>query len=136
LSEPEAWPLAPRAARVLYNVADAWLGPEAAACDRVAALAPLAPAARRRLERALFWLEWSPRLLLRSRRGLSWLPRAERRAWLERLERGGPFRRAVAIARGAVAGGAAGACDVARAAAGACDVAPGAPAGAQSREGA
>jgi hypothetical protein len=103
VSPPGGWPLSPRAARVLYNVADAWLGAEAAADDRVAALGPLPAAARQRLERALWWLEWSPRLLLRSRRGLSWLPRAERRAWLERLERGGPFRAAARRAREAVA---------------------------------
>jgi hypothetical protein len=96
------WPLTPRAARVFYNAADAWLGPEPAAVDRVAALGPLPAAGRQRLERALFWLEWSPRLLLRSRRGLSWLPRGERRAWLDRLAQGGPFRRAVAIVRTAV----------------------------------
>lgn len=94
-----AWPLSPRAARVFYNAADAWLGPDAAAADRVAALGPLPAAGRRRLERALFWLEWSPRLLLHSRRGLAWLPRAERRAWLDRLGAGRLFRRPVAVVR-------------------------------------
>jgi hypothetical protein len=98
------WPLPPRAARVLYNAADAWLPPEAAGADAVAALAPRLrdPAERARLGRALLWLEWSPRLLLRSRRGLSWLPRAERRAWLDRLERRGPFRAAAARVHAAV----------------------------------
>jgi hypothetical protein len=97
-----SWPLSPRAARVFYNDADAWLGADAAGRDLVAELGPLPEPARRRLERALAWLEWSPRLLLHARRGLSWLPRAERRAWLERLARGGPFRRAVALVRAAV----------------------------------
>jgi len=97
------WPLAPRAARTFYNAADAWLGPRAvAASDLVAQLGPLPAAARARLERALLWLEWSPRLLLHARRGLSWLPRAERRAWLERLERGGPLRRAARAVHAAV----------------------------------
>jgi hypothetical protein len=84
--EPERWRLTPRRARVLYNVADAWR-PERAGADAVAALdAVLAsPRARRRIERTLAWIEWSPRLALASARGFSWLPRAERRAWLERL---------------------------------------------------
>jgi hypothetical protein len=99
VTETADWPLSPGAARTFYNAADAWLGAEAAAFDPVAELGPLPGAARLRLERALLWLEWSPRLLLRSRSGLSWLPRAERRAWLDRLERSGPFRRAVAIVR-------------------------------------
>ena len=100
----EPWPLPPRAARTFYNVADAWLPPEAGECDLVAALAPHLPeaAARSRLARALAWLEWSPRLLLHSTRGLSWLPRDERRAWLDRLERRGPFRRATARVHDAV----------------------------------
>lgn len=101
------WPLSPRAARVFYNAADAWLGPDVAAVDRVAALGPLPAAGRRRLERALRWLEWSPRLLLHSRCGLSWLPRAERRAWLDRLGQGRLFRRPVAIVRRHVEGAAA-----------------------------
>lgn len=94
----ELWPLPPRAARTFYNVADAWLPGEADVRDFVAALAPHVHerADRARLARALAWLEWSPRLLLHSARGLSWLPRAERRAWLDRLERRGPFR-AVAL---------------------------------------
>jgi hypothetical protein len=95
VSEPrDGWPLSPRAARVFYNAADAWLPEDAAAPDLAARLAEALPdpLERARLERALAWLEWSPRLALRSRRGLSWLPRAERRAWLDRLERAGPFR--------------------------------------------
>ncbi|RIK94753.1 MAG: hypothetical protein DCC71_23195, partial [Proteobacteria bacterium] len=58
--------------------------------DVVALLPPRLRAgrARRRLVRALWLVEWSPRLALRSRRGFSWLPRDERRAWLERLEAG------------------------------------------------
>lgn len=100
----EPWPLPPRAARTFYNVADAWLPPEAGERDLVAALAPYLPEAaeRSRLARALAWLEWSPRLLLHSTRGLSWLPRDERRAWLDRLERRGPFRRATARVHDAV----------------------------------
>jgi hypothetical protein len=82
-----AWPLSPRAARVYYNAADAWLGDAAADEDRVALLGgALADAReRRRLARRLRLLEWAPRLLLRSRRGFSWLSRAERRVWLDRL---------------------------------------------------
>ena len=89
-------PLPPRAARTFYNVADAWLAPDAGERDLVAALGSSLPDAteRARLARDLTWLEWSPRLLLHSARGLSWLPRAERRAWLDRLERRGPFRAA------------------------------------------
>lgn len=81
-----AWPLRPRAARVFYNVADAWR-PDAAAYDAVAELhtALAAPSLRRKTERDLLLLEWSPRLLLASTRGFSWLPRQQRRAWLERL---------------------------------------------------
>jgi len=82
------WPLGPRAARVFYAVADAWRGEGGG--DAVAALAGEldGPRARRRLERRLLLLEWSPRLLLHSRRGFAWLARGERRAWLERLARG------------------------------------------------
>ena len=104
MTPPGDWPLAPRAARVFYNAADAWGVSLAAVPDLVAALAPLLrdPAERARLERALAWLEWSPRLLLHSSRGLSWLPRAERRAWLERLERRGPLRAAARRVHAAV----------------------------------
>lgn len=82
--------MSPRAARVFYGVADAWLpGDEAArAADWVAALAPQLrnTRERRNLERTLWLLEWSPRLLLHSRRGLCWMDRRARSAWLERLE--------------------------------------------------
>jgi len=91
------WPLSPGAARVLYAALDAWRPPAAPLesgprePDPVTRLVePLAPAERVRLERALRWLEWSPRLLLHDRRGLAWLPRARRRAWLDRLARRGP----------------------------------------------
>jgi hypothetical protein len=106
VSAPGDWPLPPRAARVFYNAADAWGPPDAAGADPVAALAALLrdPAERARLARALAWLEWSPRLLLHSARGLSWLPRDERRAWLDRLERGGPFRAAARRVHAAVDG--------------------------------
>lgn len=81
------WPLSPRAARVFYGVADAWLA-SGADVDVVAGLAPQLrnAGARRRLELTLWLLEWSPRLLLRSLRGLSWMERRARAAWLERLE--------------------------------------------------
>lgn len=86
------WPLGPRAARVFYNVADAWLAEAADGIDAVAALAPKlrGARARRRLERRLLLLEWSPRLLLHSRRGFSWLSRSERQEWLARLAARGP----------------------------------------------
>ncbi|MCX5739524.1 MAG: amidohydrolase, partial [Proteobacteria bacterium] len=60
-----------------------------AAVDVVAVLGPQLENAgeRRRLERSLWLLEWSPRLLLHSRRGLSWMEQRARRAWLARLER-------------------------------------------------
>lgn len=95
------WPLAPRSARVFYGAVDAWGRIEADAPDPVAAL-PRDPRELARLARALVWLEWSPRLLLRSRRGLSWLGREERRAWLEALERRGPFRAAARRVHAAV----------------------------------
>lgn len=81
------WPLSPRAARVFYGVADAWL-PSGVDVDVIAALAPQlgSPGDRRRLELTLWLLEWSPRLLLRSLRGLCWMERAARTAWLEQLE--------------------------------------------------
>jgi hypothetical protein len=88
-------PLSARAARVFYNAADAWIPPPGDGrpgggdLDLVRLLDRYLPdpAERMRVERELAWLEWSPRLLLRSRRGFSWLPREERRAWLEALER-------------------------------------------------
>jgi hypothetical protein len=94
------WPLRPRAARVFYNVADAW-HPDEGAHDAVAALAAcgLGDRERRRLERMFWWIEWSPRVALHSRRGFSWLPREARRAWLERLAARGPGRRAIAELR-------------------------------------
>jgi hypothetical protein len=81
-----AWPLRPRAARVFYNLADAW-DPDAAGRDAVAELRPVLPEAsqRRRAERDLLLLEWSPRLLLASRCGFSWMPRQQRRLWLGRV---------------------------------------------------
>ena len=87
------WPLSPRAARVFYGLADAWIPPRDGAPgggdrDVVAALASelRSSGERRRLERMLWLLEWSPRLLLRSMRGLAWMERDARRAWLERAE--------------------------------------------------
>jgi hypothetical protein len=100
----EAWPLSPSAARVFYNAADAW-GPDGPD-DAVAALSAQFgdPRVRARLECALRWLEWSPRLLLHARHGFSWMERDARRAWLERLERRGPppLRGAAARVRRAV----------------------------------
>jgi hypothetical protein len=96
------WPLRPRAARVFYNVADAWREADGDR-DAVAELAALGLGERdrRRLERVLWWIEWSPRLALRSRSGFSWLSRDERRAWLEQLAARGPrpSRRAIAELR-------------------------------------
>jgi hypothetical protein len=82
------WPLRPHAARVLYNLADV-LAPEPGERDAVADLAAAlaSPRARRAIERDLLLLEWSPRLLFAGVTGFSWLPREQRRAWLERLER-------------------------------------------------
>jgi hypothetical protein len=101
------WPLSPRAARVFYGVADAWLA-SGADVDVVAALAPQLGSAgrRRRLELTLWLLEWSPRLLLRSLRGLCWMERCARAAWLERLERSRvrPVARSLASLRALVLG--------------------------------
>jgi hypothetical protein len=105
------WPLSPRAARVFYGLADAWIPPRAGApgggdLDVVAALAPQlrSTGERRRLERMLWLLEWSPRLLLRSLRGVAWMERDARRAWLARLEgsRIGAIARGVAALRATV----------------------------------
>ena len=106
------WPLSARAARVFYGVADAWIPPRDGApgggdLDVVAALAPQlrTPRERRALERTLWLLEWSPRDLLRSRRGLAWMERDARRAWLDRLaaSRLEGVRRALASLRARVA---------------------------------
>jgi hypothetical protein len=90
-------PLSPRAARVLYNVADA-LAEGAPPVD----VAPFVerqlrhrgvPAARR-LWLLLLCIEWQPVAALRDRRGFSWLPRERRRAHLARWERSRlPLRR-------------------------------------------
>ncbi len=88
-------PLSPRAARVLFNVADAWGGGDV---DLVAAVErSLADARERRwLELVLLGLEWEPRLRLRSRRGFAWQTRETRRALLAGWERSrfAPGRRA------------------------------------------
>ncbi|MCU0668200.1 MAG: hypothetical protein MUF70_02470 [Myxococcota bacterium] len=83
-----AWPLRPRAARVFYNLADA-CAEQAGERDAVADLgeALASPRARRAVECDLLLLEWSPRLFFAGMRGFSWLSRAERRAWIERLAR-------------------------------------------------
>jgi hypothetical protein len=98
-------PLSKRAARVLYNVTDALLEPGAPPRD-------VAPAVERAIRHRgvptarrawllLQWIEWLPRLTLRERRGFSWLPREERRAWLAKVERSrlAPVRRAFAELR-------------------------------------
>jgi hypothetical protein len=81
------WPLSPRAARVYYGLADAWI-PGGGDRDVVAALASQLRTLRERrsLERTLWLLEWSPRFLLRSLRGLAWMERDARRAWLAQFE--------------------------------------------------
>jgi hypothetical protein len=101
--------LPPRVARVLYNVADAWLPPGAdcpgaADFDLVPAVERRLGGGRERLELALVLalLEWEPRLRLRSLRGFSWLARPQRRALLADWERSplGPRRRAAVWLRG------------------------------------
>jgi len=86
--------LPPRLARTFYNLTDALFPPEdgepgAGDADLVPELArwlAAGPGARRvRVRRGLLLLEWAPLLALRGR-GFSWLPRSERRRWLERLE--------------------------------------------------
>jgi hypothetical protein len=95
-------PLSPRAARILYNVADALRDEAAPALD-------IAPAveqeirhrgvgAARRTWLLLQSIEWWPLLTLRERRGFSWLPRERRRAWLLRLEARPPGLRRRAFA--------------------------------------
>jgi hypothetical protein len=87
--------LSPRLARTFYNLADALFPPQdeepgAGDVDLVPELvrwlAAVPPVRRARLRRGLLLLEWAPLLTLR-RGGFSWLPRPERRRWLERLER-------------------------------------------------
>jgi hypothetical protein len=99
-------PLSPRAARVLYNVADA-LAEESAPVVDVApfverALRQRGVDAARRLWLLLLCIEWQPLATLRAGRGFSWLPRERRRALLEGWERSrlGPRRRAFAELRG------------------------------------
>jgi hypothetical protein len=95
-------PLSPRAARVLYNVADV-LAPAvdvAPAVER--AIRHRGVGTARRMWLLLQWIEWLPRLALKSRRGFSWLPRAERRAWIGAVEKSrlAPVRRTFAELRG------------------------------------
>jgi hypothetical protein len=99
-------PLSPRAARVLYNVADA-LAEEGAAARDVApgverAIRHRGVATARRVWLLLLCIEWQPVLTLRERRGFSWLPRERRRALLRGWEssRLAPCRRAFAELRG------------------------------------
>lgn len=101
---PSADRLSPRAARVLYNVADAWAPPSADApgggdLDLVPAVERrLAPRERRALEWTLRLLEWEPRLRLRSRRGFAWQSRSQRRALLASWEASVlPVRRRAAV---------------------------------------
>lgn len=92
----ESMLLSPRAARVLYNVLDAWFPPGdpdhpgAGDFDLLeATLRQLRPEECRGLEASLVLLDWVPRLVLRVR-GYSALPRSERRRWLMRLKRVSP----------------------------------------------
>ena len=87
--------LSPGAARVFLSVADAWYpvgrdaeeGPGASRVDLMAQVpAVLVPGETQRLEIGLRVLEWLPRLTLK-RRGFGWLPREDRLALLERLEK-------------------------------------------------
>jgi hypothetical protein len=88
-------PLSPRAARVLYNVADALAEEGAPAVD-------VAPAVEREIRNRgvgtarriwllLLCIEWQPIATFRARRGSSWLPRERRRALLEGWERSRSF---------------------------------------------
>ena len=95
-------PLSPRAARVLYNVSDA-LAPDGAPAADVAPAVERAIRHRgvgtaRRMWLLLQWIEWLPRLALKSRRGFSWLPREQRRA-LARRGRGKPHRAGAPVVR-------------------------------------
>lgn len=93
-------PLSPRAARVLYNVADALPGAGEPPVD-------VAPAVEREIRHRgvgtarrvwlmLFLIEWLPLATFRARRGFSWLPRERRRALLAGWE----HRRGFAELRG------------------------------------
>ena len=99
-------PLSPRAARVLYNVADALAEEGAPALDLApfveSAIRHRGVAAARRVWLLLLYIEWQPLLTLRESRGFSWLPRERRRALLRGWERSrfGPRRRAFAELRG------------------------------------
>jgi hypothetical protein len=101
-------PLSPRAARVLYNVADALAEEGEPPLD-------VAPAVERRIRHRgvgaarrtwllLQCIEWEPLLTLRARRGFSWLPRARRRELLAAWERSrlGWRRRAFAELRASI----------------------------------
>jgi hypothetical protein len=99
-------PLSPRAARVLYNVTDA-IAPDGAPAVDVApeverAIRHRGVGTARRMWLLLQWIEWLPRLTLKSRRGFSWLPREERRAWTLAVEKSrlAPVRRTFADLRG------------------------------------
>jgi hypothetical protein len=91
---------------VLYNVADA-LAEEGAPVLDVApfvegAIRHRGVAAARRVWLLLLCIEWQPVVMLRERRGFSWLPRERRRALLRGWERSclGPRRRAFTELRG------------------------------------
>jgi hypothetical protein len=88
-------PLSPRAARVLYNVADALEAEGAAPVD-------VAPAIEREIRHRgvgtarrvwllLMMIEWQPVATFQERRGFSWLPRERRRVLLAGWERSRRF---------------------------------------------
>jgi hypothetical protein len=71
---------------VLYNVADV-LAPAVDVAPAIEqAIRHRGVATARRMWLLLEWIEWLPRLALKSRRGFSWLPREERRAWVRAVE--------------------------------------------------
>jgi len=88
-------PLSPRAARVLYNVADALAGEGAQPVDVAPAvereIRHRGVGAARRLWLLLMMIEWQPVASFQERRGFSWLPRERRRALLAGWERSRRF---------------------------------------------
>lgn len=106
----EAVRWSPRAARVLYNILDAWFPPTAGdpGAGDFDLLGPtlreLRPADRRGLKAILLVVDWVPRLALHFP-GYSALPRTERQRWLARFEAWSPppLRRRLGALRRAAA---------------------------------